>query len=124
MLTNLVRASGGAGAHEVPLSEIEFHDIRMLPLFLPDDRWIRAVAHYYEDLTGLLETVRKGLQAPDEFFVPDLWDVSTKLPAHESERVRDAWSLGHDLASFAGYQRAAVPRPFTRNGVGGTLYSR
>lgn len=55
-----------------------------LPLSLPDERWIEAVARYYEDLVALLETVRKRGSLPAEFFVPDLWDTSN----HFTERRR------------------------------------
>jgi hypothetical protein len=123
-IMSIVRAEGAAAQREVPLEDIKIPDIRVFPLFLPDERWINAVSRYYEDLTALLTAVRASFQLPAEFFVPDLWDISTKLLAHESEIVRDTWSLGHDLARAAAYKRAAAALPFTRNGVGGTLYSR
>jgi hypothetical protein len=123
-ITSIVRAKSGDAQREVPLAEITIPDIRAFPLFLSDDRWIGAVARYHEDLANLLAILRADLGLPDEFFVPDLWGASTKLPTQESELLRDAWSLGHELAAAAGYSRATVTMPFTRNGVGGSLYSR
>src|SRR5262249_8582701 len=121
-IMTIVRAKGGEAPREIPLVDIKIPDIRAFPLFLSDDRWISAVARYYEELTNLLAAVRAGQELPEEVFVPDLWDASTKLPAQESELLRDAWSLGHELAGAAGYSRAAVAMPSTRNGVGGSLY--
>ena len=123
-IKNIVRAKGGVAQREIQLSDVKIHDIRVFPLFVPDERWINAVARYYEDLSILLASVRSDLQLPEEFFVPDLWDISTKLSAHESELLRDTWSLGHDLACSTGFQRLVTQMPFTRNGVGGTLYTR
>jgi len=113
---------GGDSLREVRLSEIKILDFRVFPLFLPDERWIKAVAVYYEELTLFLASVRLDLHLPEEFFVPDLWDIVTKLPAQESEILRDVWYLGHDLASSAGWKRAVTEVPLTRNAVGGTIY--
>jgi hypothetical protein len=121
-ITSIVRAMGGDSLREVQLSEIKILDFRVFPLFLPDERWIKAVAVYYEELSLFLASVRLDLHLPEEFFVPDLWDIVTKLPAQESEMLRDVWSLGHDLASSAGWKRAVTEVPLTRNGVGGTIY--
>jgi|SRR5271157_1995339 len=123
-ITSIVRAEDGDSQREVQLSEIKILDFRVFPLFLPDERWIKAVAVYYEELSLFLASVRLDLHLSEEFFVPDLWEIATKLPAQESEMSRDAWSLGHDLANSAGCKRAVTELPFTRNGVGGTIYIR
>jgi hypothetical protein len=81
------------------------------------------VARYYEDLQLLLAVVRAGLELPEEFFVPDLWDTSIKLPPQEREEMCDMWHLGHDLARGVGYS-AKSSDDFIRNGVGGTVFVR
>lgn len=121
-ITRIVRAQGGDDERELHLADIKIPDIRVFALFLRDERWVTAVATYFEELNMLLAAVRSNIDLPEEFFVPDLWDVSTKLPAQESEMVRDTWSLGHDLACATGYRRSAAEMPWARNGIGGTIY--
>jgi hypothetical protein len=122
-IKSIVRAKGGTAERKVPVSDIVIHDIRSSPLFLPDERWIKAVVRYYEDLGVLLAAVRADLELPSEFFVPDLWDTAIKLPTQEREMMLDMWHLGHDLARGVGYGLADVT-DFVRNGVGGTVYIR
>jgi hypothetical protein len=120
---SIVRAKGGTCEREVLLSDITVTDIRTSPLFLPDERWVVAVSHYYNDLNLLLAAVRVDLELPSEFFVPDLWDTAIKLPAEESEQMLDMWYLGRDLAESVGYT-LGDPLDFIRNGVGGSVYLR
>jgi len=120
-IKSIIRAKGGTAEREVRLSEIVIPDVRALPLFLPDERWIGAVARYYEDLGLLLGTARAGLPLPREFFVPDFWDTSIKLPSQDREIMLDVWHLGHDLARGLGY-KPTDSDDFIRNGVGGTVY--
>jgi hypothetical protein len=122
-IRSIIRAKGGTDEREVQVADIVIHDIRASPLFLPDERWIAAVARYYEDLGLLVGAVRADLDLPSEFFVPDLWDTAIKLPAQERAMMLDMWYLGHDLADAVGYTRAG-PADFIRNGVGGTVYLR
>jgi len=122
-IKSIIRAKGGRDEREVQIADIVIHDIRSSPLFLPDERWIKAVERYHEDLGILLGCVRAGLELPKEFFVPDLWDTSTKLPAEEREMMVDMWHLGHDLATGVGYHSADAT-DFIRNGVGGTVFIR
>jgi hypothetical protein len=122
-ITSIIRSKGGTGEREVQIADIVIRDIRTSPLFLPDERWINAVARYYEDLVLLLGAVRACLELPDEFFVPDLWDTSTKLPPQERKEMRDMWHLGHDLARGVGYE-VRNPADFIRNEVGGTVFGR
>jgi hypothetical protein len=123
-IKSIVRAKGGEAKRELPLAEIMIPDFRVFALFLADARWIAAVARYYKEVSMLLAAVRSNLDLPEEFFVPDLWDISTKLPAQESELLRDTWSLGDDLACSTGYRRSIGEITFMRNGLGGTLYVR
>jgi hypothetical protein len=122
-LKKIVRAKGGTREREVHIADIVVPDVRSSPLFLPDERWISAVARYYDDLTSLLTAIREDRQLPREFFVPDLWDTSLRLPNEEREMMRDMWGLGHDLARGVGYEDGD-PADFIRNGVGGTVYVR
>src|SRR4029077_6504943 len=84
-IKSIIRAKGGTREREVRVSDIVIYDIRSSPLFLPDERWIPAVERYYEDLGLLLGAVRADLDLPAEFFVPDLWDTSIRLPGEERE---------------------------------------
>ena len=122
-IKSIIRSKGGTEEREIQLSDIVIVDIRTSPLFLPDERWIGAVARYYEDLALLLAAARAGLELPAEFFVPDLWDTSTKLPDEEGEMMCDMWHLGHDLARGLGYE-VRDPIDFIQNGVGGSVYLR
>lgn len=123
-IKSIIRAKGGDEQRVLHLADVLIPDIRVFPLFLGDERWLTAVARYYEELSMLLAAVRSNIDLPEEFFVPDLWDVSTKLPAQESELLREVWSLGHDLACSTGYRRSVAEMPCTRNGIGGTMYLR
>src|SRR5271157_1679054 len=78
-ITSIVRAEDGDSQREVQLSEIKILDFRVFPLFLPDERWIKAVAVYYEELSLFLASVRLDLHLSEEFFVPDLWEIATFL---------------------------------------------
>jgi len=69
-IESIIRAKGGTAEHEVRIENIVIHDIRTSPLFLPDERWIGAVARYYDDLVALLAAVRADKELPEEFFVP------------------------------------------------------
>ena len=120
-IKSIIRAKGGTRERDVRVSDIVIYDIRSSPLFLPDRRWIPAVERYYEDLGLLLGAVRADLDLPTEFFVPDLWDTSIRLPAEEREMMYDMWLLGGDLAKGVGY-RPGDPGDFIRNEVGGTVY--
>jgi hypothetical protein len=120
---SIIRSKGGTREREVQVSDIVIYDIRTSPLFLPDGRWINAVVRYYEDLGLLLGAVRADLDLPAEFFVPDLWDTSMRLPAQEREMMLEVWNLGHDLAKGVGYS-PADPGDFIRNDVGGRVYVR
>ena len=100
---SIIRAKGAAGEREVGIADIVIYDVRACPLFLPDERWIGAVSHYYDDLVALLATVRADGKLPQEFFVPDLWHTSILLPMQEHEMMLDMWHLGHDLAKGIGY---------------------
>lgn len=119
----IVRARGGTREREVDIADIIVPEVRSSPLFLPDKRWIGAVARYYDDVTGLLAAIREDCQLPKEFFVPDLWDTSFRLPKEEREMMLDIWELGHALARSVGYGHAD-PTDFIRNRVGGTVYTR
>jgi hypothetical protein len=68
----------------------------------------------------LLSVIRNDLGLPEEFFVPDLWDTSTKLSESERREMRDVWTLGHDLAAALGYKQCSYDD--LRNGVGGSAY--
>ena len=122
-LKSIIRATGGSAEREVQVADIVIRDIRALPLFLPDERWIGAVERYYEDLGLLLGAARADLELPSEFFVPDLWHTAIKLPPEESESMLDMWHLGSELALALGYETADL-RDFIRNGVGGTVFVR
>lgn len=122
-VTSIIRAKNGTKRREVSISDITIADVRSYTLFLPDKRWILAVARYHEDLSMLLAAVKAGYDLPMEFFVPDLWDTASKLPPAEYEQMLDVWLLGGDLAEGLGYVRGGI-RDFIRNGVGGTVYVR
>lgn len=122
-IRSITRAKGGTAEREVNIDDIKLHDVRSSPLFLPDERWIKAVSVYHDDLRLLLAAVRQDLDLPDEFFVPDLWDTAIKLPGEEREAMLDMWYLGHDLARAVGYTRAH-DNDDVRNGVGGAVYVR
>ena len=120
---SIMRAKGGTAEREVSIADIVIYDVRAFPLFLPDERWIGAVSHYYDDLVGLLAAVRADGKLPEEFFVPDLWHTSILLPLQEREMMLDMWHLGHDLAAGIGYE-SYYPEDFIRNNVGGTVFRK
>lgn len=122
-IESIIRAKGGTGRREVRIESIVIHDIRTSPLFLPDERWIGAVARYHDDLVALLEAVREDTELPEEFFVPDLFHTAILLRKEEREMMLDMWHLGHDLAIGAGYE-SGDPMDFIRNDVGGTVFVR
>jgi hypothetical protein len=122
-IESIIRAKGGTEEREVRIENIVIHDIRTSPLFLPDERWIGAVARYYDDLVALLEAVREDMEFPEEFFVPDLFHTGIRLPKEEREMMLDMWHLGHDLAIGADYESGDV-MDFLRNDVGGTVFVR
>ena len=122
-IKSIIRAKGGTAEREVRIENIVIHDIRVSPLFLPDERWIGAVARYYDDLVALLEAVREDMELPEEFFVPDLFHTAILLRKEERDMMLDMWHLGHDLAAGAGYENRD-PMDFIRNDVGGTVFVR
>src|ERR1022692_986308 len=98
LIESFIVGKGGTAERIVKINDIALKDVRSYTLFLPDERWINAVARYHEDLAMLLSVVRNDLGLPSEFFVPDLWSTATKLPANEREEMLDMWLLGADLA--------------------------
>ena len=120
---SIIRAKSGAARREVSTADIVIHDVRACPLFLPDERWIGAVSHYYDDLVALLAAVRADGKLPQEFLVPDLWHTSILLPMQEREMMLDMWHLGHDLAEGIGYE-SCYPADGIRNKVGGTVFRK
>ncbi len=119
---SIIRAKGGTAERTVQLTDIVIQDIRVFPLFLPDKRWIKAVSEYYEELGLLLGAARADIALPMEFFVPDLWNTSIKLPSQECEIMLDMWNLGHDLARGLGYRRGSDGDDSIRHGLRGTVY--
>jgi hypothetical protein len=123
LVTSIIRAKGGIAERQVAITDITIADVRSFTLFLPDERWIGAMARYHEDLSMLLAAIKADYALPEEFFVPDLWDTAMKLPSGERELMIDVWTLGKDLADAVGYVRGDMA-DFIRNGVGGTVYVR
>jgi len=98
----IVRARGGTSERRVAVSEILVPDVRSsMAIQFRQDR--ANIYRLFDDLTALLDVVRRGAELPNNFYVPDLWHSALSMPPKEEELVLELWQLSHDLAREIGF---------------------